>query len=115
MELRWPSLVFALFLSSCTTLVYEELPRDVPQTYFGFVRIKGAEPTSAVRSRRASTAGLWLGAHGTGAGWRHDGWVTVADDCEVIVLVKNEAQLQSAVRLLSSTDGWEEGSLCVGY
>lgn len=107
-------LAFCFAVAGCTTVDVLERPPDVPRSYIGFVRVRDADPAEAVRSRGITMGGAWFGGSGAGVGFVQNRWVTLDGTCEVIILIKNDAQADKINDLLRSSDGWREGTLCSG-
>ncbi|MEO1043224.1 MAG: hypothetical protein AAFX52_13135 [Pseudomonadota bacterium] len=111
---RWNILLAVTFVvGGCTTVEILEQPPDVPQSYFGFVRVRSADPADTVRVRGITMGGAWVGGSGVGVGYLQNNWVTLGEDCQVIILMKNDEQADEVTALLKSSEGWEEGSLCI--
>jgi hypothetical protein len=91
--------------------------------YFGFVEVRSDPPpgdtASGVRHVRVRTLGGWLelspdagGVESVGAGWRSSDRLVVPNDCRLVIIVRNDAELASA-RALLDTQAIARGELCL--
>ncbi len=72
--------------------------------YFGYVRviIPPSHPAEEVQASDVATIGLRI-ANGIGVGYMHDYRLAVPLDCRLVVLVRNQQQLDHTLKILSKT------------
>lgn len=91
--------------------------------YFGLVEVRSDLPAGdtapGVRRTRVRSLGGWLelspgagGVEAVGAGWRESDRLFVPNDCRLVIIVRNDADLAS-VRTLLDTSAIAKGEQCL--
>ena len=103
--LRSTLLLLFLLGAGCTTVNHDG---TISHHYFGYVKVIIPDEKGDVRAADITTVGLRIDK-GIGLGYLHDYRLAVPLDCRIVVIVKNQNQLDHAVKMLSKM----EDNLCV--
>jgi hypothetical protein len=102
-QLRIAGALLICLLSGCS------VDRGNATHHFGYVRIVDASDDRVVASKSVQTLGVRIG-DGVGVGYFDEWRIAVPLDCRIVIVVRNQAQLDEALERLEDVP---KGELCV--
>jgi hypothetical protein len=106
-------LLVAALISGCHTVDTDGYDGEHSAWYLGLTRVSVVNDPDVTRASSVKLLGLWRDGQSLGLGFTARGRVFVAEECQVVFLVRSNEQFESVKRLVESEPDLLGGDLCL--
>ncbi|WP_145999085.1 hypothetical protein [Oceanicoccus sp. KOV_DT_Chl] len=105
-------LVTTLLVQACSTVTNETVKNN-PIWRFGVVKIDISREKNETEKSDITTLGFWVDESSSGIGYNSTKKISLNDSCRIVVIVKNEEQLENLKIFFKNNDILNGDGLCI--